>query len=46
MEVGNQGLRRETKDSKAKEEKKLRGEIKGAESASERNKMHEGENHL
>ena len=43
MEVGNQGLRRELKGTKAEEEKKrFRGDIKGAESAKEQHKIMRG----
>ena len=47
MQGGNKGLRRGIKGTQAEEEnKRLRGEIKGADSATESNKMHEGENKM
>ena len=43
----NQGLREEIKGTKAEEEnEKFRGETRGADSAKERNEIHEGANKM
>ena len=42
-EGASEGLRGELKGTKAKEEKKFRGGIRGADSAKGRNEIHEGE---
>ena len=47
MKGGNKGLQGEIKGTKAEEENvRLKGNIKGAQSANGENKMHEGENKM